>query len=102
MLLGRHVAPHLGNVERVAAVLEATHAATAGGDLVVNLEGVPADRAVAGAPKLSHLMHLGLAVPVLRYLCGVAAGVANNHAWNSGAEGAAMTGRSAPAPAPVA
>ena len=50
VLLGRHVQPLLGDAEAMAPVLQAAHAATGGGALVVNLEGVLADAPIAGAP----------------------------------------------------
>lgn len=90
-LLGRFLTPVITDAESLAPILQAIHAATGGAPLVLNLEGVVTDEPVPNAPLGAHLMHADLALPILRYMGVAAAGLANNHAHDFGADGAELT-----------
>lgn len=59
--------------------------------LILNLEGVLLPERPAGANRAQHFMHADLALPVLRQLNLAGAVVANNHAQDFGADGAAIS-----------
>lgn len=84
VLLGRAVGPILAQGDARGAVLEAVHSITRGEPLVINLEGALAEGAVANLPPTAHIMDASLALPTLRGLGVVAAGLANNHSWDFG------------------
>jgi poly-gamma-glutamate capsule biosynthesis protein CapA/YwtB (metallophosphatase superfamily) len=62
-------------------------AVTGGAPLAVNLEGVLLGEPVVGLPAESHVMQIETAGPMLQRLNVVAAGLANNHSQDLGAEG---------------
>lgn len=90
-LLGRYLTPTIADAATLAPILQAMQEATGGAPLVLNLEGVVTDTPVPNAPPGAHLMNADLALPILRYMGVKAAGLANNHAYDFGDEGAALT-----------
>lgn len=85
VLLGRALGPILAHGDALGAVLETVHGITRGEPLVINLEGALAEGPVANLPPTAHIMDASLALPTLRGLGVVAAGLANNHSWDFGA-----------------
>lgn len=86
-LPGRFFQPSLVDGKVVAAIVDAVTRRTAGGPLIVNLEGVLVGEPVANPPAGSHLMHADIAGPVLQALNVRAAGLANNHSRDFGSQG---------------
>ena len=86
-LLGRGFTPHLERPEVMARLMNEVLDRTGGVPIVLNLEGVLVPDPVANAGESAHVMTLDRAGPTLRGLNVVAAGLANNHAWDFGKAG---------------
>lgn len=91
VLTGRYLLPVLQDAHALAAVLETVRAHTGGAPLVINLEGVIVPEHIPNAPAGAHLMPKDLTLPVLRDMGVIAAGLANNHTMDFGADGLAET-----------
>ena len=87
VLLGRYLTPVLLDDDARKAVVRRVLAVTHGRPLVVNLEGVILDEPVSGLWDDAHLMLSDIAVPVLKDMGVVAAGLANNHGRDLGLVG---------------
>jgi AmmeMemoRadiSam system protein B len=85
--LGRWLTAPLADRDVANRVVNEVRAITAGAPLVVNLEGVLLDEPPEGIGSDFHVMHAGLAIPVLTALNVKAAGLANNHSFDLGPSG---------------
>jgi hypothetical protein len=86
-LLGRFMNPVLRNERAVETIAEAVVGVTGGDRLILNLEGVLLDGPVLGVGPGAHIMSTRTTLPLFRRLNVVAAGVANNHSDDLGADG---------------
>src|SRR5262245_12958951 len=100
--LGRFLTAPLADLDVADAVVEQVRNITGGAPLIVNLEGTLLDEPPEGLRNDIHVMHAGLAVPILKKLNVRAAGLANNHSFDLGALGyqdtRAILGRSGVTP----
>jgi AmmeMemoRadiSam system protein B len=85
--IGRWLTQPLADPEVTSYVVAKVRAVTAGAPLIVNLEGVLLDDPPLGINSDLHLMHVSLAVPILKALGVRAAGLANNHSHDLGQDG---------------
>jgi AmmeMemoRadiSam system protein B len=85
--LGRWLTAPLANSEVANFIVEQVKALTGGAPLIVNLEGVLLDEPPEGLRSDIHVMHAGLAIPILKAMNVQAAGLANNHSFDLGAPG---------------
>jgi poly-gamma-glutamate synthesis protein (capsule biosynthesis protein) len=76
--------------ERIVSIVRS---ATGGGPLVVNLEGAILNERPIGASPIQHVIPRALTLDLLRRLGVTAASLANNHAYDFGADGVAETER---------
>lgn len=88
---GRWLAATLGKPQSRDFVINAVRRITAGAPMIVNLEGALLQAPPPVEDADLHVMDALTAVPILRELNVIAAGVANNHAWDLGRGGAAAT-----------
>ncbi|MCY1669019.1 AmmeMemoRadiSam system protein B [Rhizobium sp. SL86] len=86
-LVGRFFLPSLTDEAVVSRLADAVRTKTAGGEIIVNLEGVLSAEVVTNPPPGAHLMHTDVAAPLFRVMNITAAGLANNHAGDFGSEG---------------
>jgi AmmeMemoRadiSam system protein B len=91
VFLGRWFTLPLVNPASQRAIIEGVRKLTAGQPLVVNLEGVLTADPPIGTPTGRHVMNDGLAGPIMQALNVRAAGLANNHSFDLGAEGLATS-----------
>lgn len=83
----RYWGPLLIEPKVAKAVTARVLAITGGAPIVANLEGAVVDGPVVGLPPLRHAMESVVAIPFLRAINVKAASLANNHAFDLGAEG---------------
>ena len=91
VFLGRWFTRPLLNDDVRARIVEEVRRLTAGGPLIINLEGVLTKGVVGGAPAAGHVMDNRLAAPILKELHVIAAGLANNHSFDLGEDGVAQS-----------
>jgi AmmeMemoRadiSam system protein B len=87
--IGRWLTQPLADPEVTRRVVQVVRGITGGAPLIVNLEGVLLDDPPRGVNADLHMMHADLAVPILKELGVVAAGLANNHSNDLGRNGLA-------------
>nr|VFJ42368.1 MAG: poly-gamma-glutamate synthesis protein (capsule biosynthesis protein) [Candidatus Kentron sp. FW] len=92
-LLGRYFQPILQNRQTTESIADTVLGVTRGAPLVINLEGVLLDEPVVGLGSGSHAMLTETAMPLLKRLNVIAAGLANNHSHDLGALGFAESVR---------
>jgi AmmeMemoRadiSam system protein B len=85
--VGRWLAQPMAKPEVADHVIERIRAMTGGAPLIVNLEGVLLDDPPPGINPSLHFMDASLAIPILKQLNVVAAGLANNHSHDLGDNG---------------
>ncbi|MBO6716732.1 MAG: AmmeMemoRadiSam system protein B [Rhizobiaceae bacterium] len=86
-LLGRGITGLLQDQMSRSSIVEAIRSRTHGAPLVLNLEGVVLEERPAGSRATQLFMTERLSRPILAELGVTAASLANNHAWDFGAEG---------------
>jgi len=86
--IGRWLTQPLADAHVANYVAAKIRAITAGAPLIINLEGVLLDDPPLGINPDLHMMHAGLAVPILKALNVRVAGLANNHSRDLGRNGA--------------
>ena len=91
VFLGRWFTVPLIDPASQRAIVDGVRKLTAGHPLVVNLEGVLTADPPIGTPAERHVMDDGLAGPILQAINVRAAGLANNHSFDLGAEGVAAS-----------
>lgn len=87
VLLGRYLTPLLQDGAGLGTMMQRIMDATNGAALIANLEGVLFADPLINAPATAHVMHAGLAAPILRSLNVRALSLANNHALDFGPDG---------------
>jgi AmmeMemoRadiSam system protein B len=85
--VGRWLTQPLADPEVAKRVVQVVRGITGGAPLIANLEGVLLDDPPRGVNADLHVMHADLAVPILKELGVVAAGLANNHSNDLGRNG---------------
>jgi poly-gamma-glutamate synthesis protein (capsule biosynthesis protein) len=90
-LAGRFFLPALTDEKIVSRLATAVKQKTAGGEIIVNLEGVLSREIVTNPPPGAHLMYADVAGPLFRRMHITAAGLANNHSGDFGHEGTEAT-----------
>jgi AmmeMemoRadiSam system protein B len=84
VFIGRWLTQPMSDPAAAQAVIDEILKVTRGAPLIVNLEGVLLDDPPPGVDPDLHVMHAGLAVPILKALNVKAAGLANNHSTDLG------------------
>jgi AmmeMemoRadiSam system protein B len=87
--IGRWVTQPLADPEVARRVVQVVRDITGGAPLIVNLEGVLLDDPPRGVNADLHVIHADLALPILKQLGVMAAGLANNHSNDLGRDGLA-------------
>jgi poly-gamma-glutamate synthesis protein (capsule biosynthesis protein) len=87
VFIGRWLTQPLADPEIASHVITRIRTVTAGAPVILNLEGVLLDDPPQGIHPDLHMMHAGLAVPILKALNVQAVGLANNHSHDLGRNG---------------
>lgn len=87
VLLGRNFTKPLLTPAARQAIIEKIKSVTGGAPMLVNLEGFVLNEKPVGLRPQAHLMYEGLAIPFLKDIHVVAAGLANNHSFDVGQVG---------------
>ena len=91
VFLGRHFTIPLLSKDARRVVVDDVRHMTNGAPLIVNLEGILTAVPPIGIPHERHVMDDGLAGPILQEINVTAAGLANNHSFDLGADGLAAS-----------